>query len=89
MLTLDIDPFLLELKDGALKNVGPPNKTATVKLFDVESASARDFGDKRIKLEFVDEDGNECQVSLFPNQVRTLRAEIETLEAESPVFGNE
>ena len=89
MLTLDIDPFLLELKDGSLKNVGPPNKTATIKLFDVESASAREFGDKRVKLEFVDGEGNECQVSMFPEQVRTLRAELETLEADSAVFADE
>ncbi|WP_435077748.1 hypothetical protein [Halococcus sp. AFM35] len=52
MLTLDITSFMVELKDGALKNVGPSNKSAEAKLFDVTSAEAREFGDKRVKLVF-------------------------------------
>ena len=86
MLALDIDQFMIELKEGSLKNVGPTNKSASVKLFDVETAGAREFGDKRVKLEFEDEDGNEVQVSLFPESVRSLCEDIEELEHDSPVF---
>ena len=86
MLTLDIDPFLVELKDGSIKNVGPTNKSATVKLFDVETASAREFGDKRVKLEFADAEGNEVQVALFPEDVRSLVADVDAMADDSPVF---
>ncbi|WP_290818125.1 hypothetical protein [Halovivax sp.] len=86
MLTLDIDPFLVELKDGSIKNVGPTNKSATVKLFDVETASAREFGDKRVKLEFADVEGNEVQVALFPEDVRSLVADVDAMADDSPVF---
>ncbi|WP_265108176.1 hypothetical protein [Halosolutus halophilus] len=86
MLALTLEEFMVELNDGSIKNVGPKNKSATVKLFDVESAEARAFGDKRVKLVFEDEDGNEIQVSLFPEDVRKIADDIETLEDESPVF---
>ena len=86
MLTIELSEFMIELKDGAIKNVGPPNKDATVKLYNVEEASAREFGDKRVKLEFEDGEGNEIEVALFPEQVRALAEDVETLEAESPIF---
>lgn len=86
MLTLSIEDFLLELKDGSIKNVGPATKSAEAKLFDVESASAREFGDKRVKLEFADDEGNEIQVALFPEHVEALRADIEGLQEDSAVF---
>ncbi len=86
MLTLQLDDFMLELKDGAIKNVGPSNKTATAKLFDVEQATAREFGDKRVKLVFEDAEGSEIQVALFPEDVRAIAEDIERLEGESPVF---
>jgi hypothetical protein len=86
MLNLDITSFMIELKDGALKNVGPSNKSATAKLFDVTSAEAREFGDKRVKLVFEDDEDNEVQVALFPDEVRTIADDIEALEAESRVF---
>lgn len=86
MLTLSIEDFLLELKDGSFKNVGPATKSAEVKLFDVESASAREFGDKRVKLEFADDEGNELQVALFPEDVEALAADIDQLREESRVF---
>ncbi|QFU81347.1 hypothetical protein [Natronorubrum aibiense] len=86
MLTLSLEEFMIELNEGSIKNVGPTNKSATVKLFDVESAEAREFGDKRVKLVFDDEDGNEIQVSLFPEDVRKLVSDIEKLEDDSPVF---
>ncbi|WP_121821375.1 hypothetical protein [Halostella salina] len=86
MLTLQIDDFMVELKDGAVKNVGPSNKSAEAKLFDVERAEAREFGDKRVKLVFEDDEGNEVQVALFPEDVRALVDDVAALEDDSPVF---
>ncbi|MFC6733203.1 MULTISPECIES: hypothetical protein [unclassified Haladaptatus] len=86
MLTLSLSEFMVELKDGALKNVGPANKSATAKLFDVTEAEVREFGDKRVKLVFHDEEGNEVQVALFPEDARNIREGLQSLEADSPVF---
>lgn len=86
MLTLSIEDFLLELKDGAFKNVGPATKSAEVKLFDVNSATAREFGDKRVKLVFEDDEGNEMQVALFPEHVDALSDDIDRLRDESGMF---
>lgn len=77
---------MVELKDGSLKNVGPTNKSAEAKLFDVSSAEAREFGDKRVKLVFEDDEGNEVQVALFPEEAREIARGIEALEECSPVF---
>ncbi|WP_312912389.1 hypothetical protein [Natronosalvus caseinilyticus] len=86
MLTLSLEDFTIELKDGSVKNVGPTNKSATAKLFDVSSAEAREFGDKRVKLVFEDDDGNKLQAALFPEEARAIADDLEALEAESPVF---
>ncbi|THE65329.1 hypothetical protein D8Y22_09065 [Salinadaptatus halalkaliphilus] len=86
MLALTLEEFMVELNEGSIKNVGPTNKSATVKLFDVESAEAREFGDKRLKLVFEDDEGNEIQVSLFPEDVYKLLEDVEALEDDSPVF---
>ena len=86
MLNLNITSFMVELKDGALKNVGPSNKSAEAKLFDVTSAEAREFGDKRVKLVFEDDEGNEVQVALFPDEASAIADDIETLEEGSSVF---
>ena len=86
MLTLDIDDFTLELKDGAFKNVGPSNKQATVKMYDMDGVDVREYGDKRVKLAFEDEQGSEVEVALFPEQAREVRGELELLESESDVF---
>ena len=86
MFNLDISSFMVELKDGALKNVGPSNKSATAKLFDVTSAEAREFGDKRVKFVFEDDEGNEVQVALFPKEAKRIADDIEALEADSRVF---
>ncbi|WP_252698226.1 hypothetical protein [Natronosalvus vescus] len=89
MLTLSLEAFMIELKDGSIKNVGPTNKAATAKLFDVEHAEAREFGDKRVKLVFEDDEGNELQAALFPEDARAIAADLEALEAESPVFDDD
>jgi len=86
MLSLDLDEFTFEMNDGAIKHVGPSNKTATAKLYDVEGVEAREFGDKRIKLAFEDDAGNEVEVALFPAEAREVLRGIEVLEGESGVF---
>ena len=83
MLTLDIDEFMLELKDGAFKHVGPSNKRATVKLYDVEGVDVREYGDKRVKIAFEDQQGSEVEVALFPEQARAVAEGLELLESES------
>lgn len=86
MLNLELSDFMVEVKEGSIRNVGPANKTGTAKLFDVEDAEAREFGDKRVKLCFSDDDGNEVQVALFPEQVEAIAGDIESLREDSPVF---
>ena len=86
MLSLDLDEFMFELKDGAIKHVGPSNREATAKLYDVEGVEVREFGDKRLKLAFEDDDGNEVEVALFPEQAREVARGLERLEDDSPVF---
>ncbi len=86
MLSLDLDEFMFELSDGAIKHVGPSNREATAKLYDVEGLEVREFGDKRLKLAFEDEDGNKVEVALFPDQAREVVRGIELLKDDSPVF---
>ena len=86
MFMLDMDDFVFELKDGALKHVGPSNRTATAKLYDIEGVEVREFGDERVKLAFSDEDGNEVEVALFPAEAREVARGVELLEDESRVF---
>ncbi|GAA0267090.1 hypothetical protein LPA46_09640 [Halobacterium sp. KA-6] len=86
MLNVNFSDLMFELKDGAVKHVGPSNTAADAKLFDVEAAEAREFGDKRVKLVFEDDSGNEVQVALFPEDVRDVVDDVEALEADSPVF---
>ncbi|MFC6973537.1 hypothetical protein ACFQL1_00845 [Halomicroarcula sp. GCM10025709] len=77
---------MLELKDGAFKNVGPSNKQATVKLYDVAGVDVREYGDKRVKLAFEDEQGSEVEVALFPEQVEALTAGLDSLREESDLI---
>lgn len=86
MLTIELDSFDFQLKKGSIENIGPANTEAAVKLFDVEDATVREFGDKRVKCVFEDGAENELQVALSPEQVRAIRGEIEDLEVESRVF---
>ena len=86
MLNINLSDFMVELKDGSIQNVGPANKHAEAKLFDVEAAEAREFGDKRVKLVFSDESGNEVQVALFPEDARAVRDDLDALDADSQVF---
>lgn len=87
MLALELEEFSIEVKEGSIKNVGPTNKAATAKLFDVASAEAQAFGDRRVKLVFEDDEGNEVQVSLFPEDVRRIVGDVEAIEDETSIFG--
>jgi len=86
VLSLQLDEFMLELKDGSIKNVGAPNKSGTAKLYDVEDAEARAFGDERVKLAFEDDAGNAVEVAISPSDARSIARGIESLEEESGVF---
>ena len=88
MLYLDIENYMLQIKDGALKNVGPPSKSATAKLYDIETAEARAFGDNRIKFVCRDDEGNEVQLALFPEHVETILKDIDDIKqsGEIPEF---
>ena len=86
MLNLNVEAFTVEFKNGSIKNVGPPTKSASAKLFDVESAEARAFGDSQVKLVAEDENGNEVQVALFPEQAAAVAEDVESLRVDSPVF---
>ncbi|MBX0294348.1 hypothetical protein [Haloarcula nitratireducens] len=86
MLSIDIEQFMLELKDGAFKNVGPSNKQATIKMYDVEGVDVREYGDKRVKIAFEDEQGSEVEIALFPEQARAVASGLEMLESESDVM---
>ena len=85
MLTVDIDEFVLELDEGTVKHVGASNTSATVKLYDIGRAEAREFGD-RVKLACEDEGGNEVEIALDPDRASELARAIERMEADSRVF---
>jgi hypothetical protein len=86
MLNLNLSDFMVEFKEGSVKNVGPATKEVTAKLFDVESVEAREFGDSQVKVVAEDDEGNEIQMALFPEQVEVLAEDIEELRNESRVF---
>lgn len=87
MLNLNVDSFMIELKEGSIQNVGPPDKAADAKLFDVDSVEARAFGDSQCKIIATDESGNEVQIALFPEQAETICEDIESLRENSQLFG--
>lgn len=89
MLSLEIEEFMIQLKEGTINNVGGPRKAGTVKLFDVAEAEARAFGDNRVKLAFADEDDNTVEVALSPAAVKTLLEDIAQLRADGDVTGLE
>jgi len=86
VLTINLENFMIELDEGSIKNVGPTNKAAEAKLFDVEHAEVEEFGDRRVKVVARDGEGNEVQVALDPEQVRSLADDVAALEEDSPVF---
>ena len=85
MLAIEFDQLMFEVTEGSIKNIGPTNKSVSAKLFGVTEANARAFGDKRVKLEFADEDGNIIHIALFPSEATAIRQSLEELE-DGPVF---
>jgi len=83
MLSVQLDGFMIELDEGSIKNVGAPNKSGTAKLYDIDRAEARAFGDERVKLAFADDEGNEIEVALTPSEARSISRDIESLREES------
>ncbi|MFB6096240.1 MAG: hypothetical protein ABEJ74_02480 [Haloferacaceae archaeon] len=86
MLTIDLDDFAVELEEGTVKHVGAPTTGATVKLYHVEEAGARAFGDSQVKLGFEDGEGNEVEVALDPEQALAVARDLEDLREEGTVF---
>ncbi|WP_226023516.1 hypothetical protein [Halomicrobium salinisoli] len=86
MLTLDLDQFHFELKDGAVQHVGASNADASATLYDVTGVDVREYGDRRVKLAFEDDEGNDVTVALDPEQAREIARGVEMLEEDSPVF---
>lgn len=86
MITIDLDDLMLEIDDGTIKHVGAPTAAATAKIYDVDDATAREFGDSRIKLELADGDGNEIEAAMTPDAAATLAEELDHLREESRVF---
>ncbi len=86
MFTLDMDRFMFELKDGVFKHVGSSTKSATAKLYDVETVEVREFGDERVKVSCEDDSGNKVEVALDPPEAREIARGIEKLEDESGIF---
>lgn len=81
MITCDLDNFMVQIKDGAVANIGAADKRSTVKLYDVEAIDVREFGDERVKLAFEDGEGNAVEIALVPDQAQHVRHGIEMLES--------
>jgi hypothetical protein len=86
VITVSLSEFMLELKEGVVKHVGPSNKTAEVKLYDVERVETREFGDERVKLVFEDDAGSTVHVAVEPDQALAIAADVDRLADESGVF---
>ncbi|MFC7071906.1 hypothetical protein ACFQJ7_10700 [Halovenus rubra] len=86
MFTLDIDRFMFELKEGVLKHVGSSTKSATAKLYDVESVDVYEFGDERLKVTCEDDGGNEVEIALDAPEASKIARDIEALEDKSDIF---
>ncbi len=86
MFTINIDDCMFELKDGAIKHIGASNKSATAKLYDIESVDVREFGDERVKISCEDDSSNTVEIALDPEDAHHVAREIERLEEESGIF---
>lgn len=81
MLTIDLEEFMFELKDGTVKHVGASNNAATAKLYDIETTEVREFGDQ-LKLACADDSGNELELALDSDTAREIADGIEDLTGE-------
>jgi hypothetical protein len=80
MLTIDLEDFAFEVKDGAIKHVGASNVSGEAKLYDVNAVDVREYGGERVKVTFEAEDGNAVEVALFPEAVQALSTGLAALE---------
>jgi hypothetical protein len=65
-----------------MKHVGASDKTGSAKLFDVEAAGARPFGDERVKAVFEDGEGNAVEVAMTHDAAASLRDDLAALDVE-------
>ena len=79
MIVIDIEDFSVEIKNGVIKNVGGPKKSASVKFFDVEDIEVRRFGKDRIKLCFGDGEGNEIEIAISEIEGDEIKQKIKLL----------
>jgi hypothetical protein len=86
VLNVNVSDFMIELKDGSIKNVGAPTKSAEAKLFDPDDVAVREFGDSQVKITAEDESGNEVQIAMLADQFEDLLADANDLHEESRVF---
>lgn len=76
MITVALSDFVLELKDGVVKHVGPSDTTATAKLYDVDQVAVRPFGDERLKFVFEDDAGSVVHVAVDRPQAQSVVDDI-------------
>lgn len=86
MLTLQLEDFMVEFKDGGLKHVGPKTQGATVKAYHIEDLEARAFGDDQVKLAFDDGEGSEVEIALQEDGAKKLLADLEELRRETDII---
>jgi hypothetical protein len=86
VLNINLSEFMIELKDGSIKNVGASNKSAEAKLFGPEEVEVREFGDSQVKVVATDESGNEVQIAMLADQFEAVLADANALHEESRVF---
>jgi hypothetical protein len=86
VLNVNISDFMIELKDGSIKNVGGPTKSAEAKLFDPDEVEVREFGDSQVKVVATDDSGNEVQIAMLADQFEDVLADANALREESRVF---
>ena len=79
MIVIDIENFSVEIKNGAIRNVGAPDKSTTVKVFDVTRTEVRRFGKDRIKLCFEDGEGNKIELAVSEGGGEEIEQKIKFL----------
>lgn len=82
MLTIDLEEFAFELKDGAIKHVGASNVAGEATLYDVDDVDVRAFGADRVKVTFESEDDNAVEVALSQAAAGRLAEGLAELDIE-------
>ena len=79
MIVINIEDFSIEIKNSIIKNVGGPQKSASVKFFDVEETEVRRFGKDQIKLCFEDEERNRVEIAISGEEGDKIGQKIKSL----------